>query len=428
MSPNAFPSVRKPYSSRVSTRVLLGALVWLLVDFSDVAARQVGVVPVGDQTLYVDRGRQHAISQGDVSIAVYLESINSRRAWLGISVFNASDRAVTVMDTGIRAAAVGSALQIRLADDLMKSKRRRQAWQKVAAGVAVGVDAYASGLNSEQGRFSGTIRSSEGTAHFSGTYTDPEASRRARDESIQRAQRLIDRVERTQSERMASLSQEVFRSQTVAPGDFHAGRVQIELPRKQRGGGGQQIDITVQAGGELHRFVAYVDRIPSIVPRATRDSGALRERGAAAPLTRSATLPVEDGPGPATPHAQSEGMIAKAEPNHAPWASPVPRLIDISVASMVEEDGTEADYVFFDIEWTLPSNHSTAPEAVHGRLVLLDEFGRERVVMPWSLSAMDMRRLQLVEHGVGFRLSDFGNAADWMRQAKLGEVTVAFEH
>ena len=415
----------------------LFVIVWLALGCAaaaDAVAREIGIVPIGEQEMFVDRGTPHAISYGRVTVAVHVESLNSRRAWLGIVVFNDTDRAVTVMDSGIRAATSGRALEVELAGDILKRERRRQNWQKAGAGLAAGLDAYAAGQQgtyTQRGSFSGTAQSRHGTSTFSGSYSgsgfDAEANRRARADAADRARNLFDGLEAEHSQRRGSLERELFRSQTIPPGGSHMGRLQIELPRRARGAG-QQIDIAVEAGGQTHRFVAFVDGSGSLV--------------APTPLSP----PTAHGVSPPTSPAVAQPMApTPAQTDHGSKSAPhpttdnrqttqvrtgsvvTPRILTISLQSIVAEDGSPKDYVFFDVEWTALGSSASDAEDVRGRLVLLDETGRARVAMPWSLSASDLRHARFIERAVGFELLSLGSAASWLRQTRVDQMKAAFE-
>jgi hypothetical protein len=101
-----------------------------------------------------------------------------------------------------------------------------------------------------------------------------------------------------------------------------------------------------------------------------------------------------------------------------------PSLVGLSVQSKLDAEGKPQTYAFFDVRWRMTNPRA---EAVEGKLVVLDDQGKERIAMPWSIAATDAAQAAFTETGVGFPISQFGAHGAWLRTADVQQVRLRFE-
>jgi hypothetical protein len=195
--------------------------------------------------------------------------IDGGRAKLNVGVVNASQKPVTLLDTGVTATVGGAPVRIIRYQEMLAEERRRQAWAAAALALSAGASGYAAagaGDTTTTGTYSGSYqaygtRSGSETGIYAGTYTartyDPAAAQRAQAEvsarNAETAALLRDQADanRRQIEDMA------LRPHTVAPGEQIIGSVYVELPR--RGQSAEPMAVRIAVEDITAHFTLLVD-------------------------------------------------------------------------------------------------------------------------------------------------------------------------
>jgi hypothetical protein len=317
--------------------------------------RTIAMAPFLDQELVYDSGVGTVISRARFTVALQVNPIDRRTAWLNVSIFNGTERSVTVAESAVDATNGSGAVVLLQAADLLKKDKRRKFWENVATGLAAGANSYnaaQAGSYSETGTFNARMNS-YGTAGYSnsrvdGTYTaygrDPVAAQLAQSRANAQNQELITNVRDAQLARSADLSSALFRTETIEPGTSDGGSLQVVLPKAIRGQA-QMFEVAVTVDGERHPFIVYVDGSP---PQEA--------------LQKLATL----------------------------TALPRPPIVDASLrsAEIIDrsfDDPRRQDRVgLLDIDWTISRPYGVG--AIPGTLVIEDSSGAS-IRLPWVVPA-----------------------------------------
>lgn len=213
------------------------------------------------------------VSTGDqIRIAATIAPDGSKRAWVTLVVWNDSDRAITISESYVRAISGGTQLKTYTVEELRKSERRRQNWQKFGMGLAAGLNSYAAsqqGNYTSHGTVSGNYSSYGAFGHqsgrVSGTVTvsgrDAAAAALAQAQATATNIALITQLREQQAARTASLEERLLKAQTIQPGNSYGGDVAIQLPR--RASAGQPIAVQVWIENDARTFYVFVDGPPS---------------------------------------------------------------------------------------------------------------------------------------------------------------------
>ncbi len=433
--------------NRIATYLTLSALLAAPA----AAARSLTPVPLAGQEVVWESGVPFTVSRlGSTTVALSPVEIERKHAWIVITVINEGDRPITIYDGGVTAEeSSGAHLRVHAYEALAKREKRRRFWENVGLGLAAAAQGYSAG---QAGRstsyYSGTVSAygSGGYArgNYSGTVTtyDAAAAHRAHADAIEQTKALADRIERERQARQEALSSEILRTQTIAPGERHAGRLQIDLPRSAREP--QPVTVYVNASNDRHAFVAFVDGQPShaqisMVQQRHARVVTVPER-AAPPPGHQASVPAptanEYTPAPAasaaapgqpvtTPAAtapSSAAPLPAAQPMHANLSiATEERWVNPTVTEMKVgwEDGTEV--VMLRVTF-LTAGSGAAPA---GRLYVGTR-EQTQFVLDLPLSERQLARGRFGEH-LTFPVSELPPQAQaWIRQATLPQVHATY--
>ena len=165
-------------------------------------------------------------------------------------------------------------LRVYSYDDLVAEEKSRQAWAAVAvalAGASRSMAASNAGYSYNNGTFDGSyngnVYSGYGSANyrgnFSGTwsgvsynpYAAQIAQQNAQEQTTAQMQSLVESGNRA----MAALGRSILKYNTVRPGSFCGGQVEIDSP-KVYSDKNTNFRIMVKAGGEEHSFMFRVGK------------------------------------------------------------------------------------------------------------------------------------------------------------------------
>lgn len=369
----------RPAPMRAVFALLAGALG---IGMAQAAERELHMVAFADQELVYESGVAAVVSRGDYDVVVRLQPINRKNAWVHVTVFNGTDRAVTMADTAIEVTGPAGPLKTLRHAELMKKEERRQFWEGLAVGLAAGVNAYGAagaGDYTETGSFDGNVNSVGSGGYtrssVSGTYrahgTDQVAQQIAMDRASDQNTAMFAQMSSTHLARTAALSQSVFRTETIEAGTSYGGAIQVVLPKAVRGQS-HALEVMVAVNGERHPFVAHVDAPP--------------------------------------PPETVQRLAARTALPRAPKISA--RLAAISVVDMLMDDPAFQDRVVsIDIEWSVEQRYDQGPIA--GHLILNDPDGSS-IGLPWTIEADHATNGQHLQSAAEILL-EVGNAdSDWL--------------
>lgn len=249
------------------------------------APRSVTPHSVGTQDVVYEHGRAFVVSRGQrATVILSPEAIDSKRVWATLTFVNTGDRSFLVGETPLQGQATTTggtkALVILGKAALEKKEKRRQMWEGLAVGLTAGLNSYAA---SQQGYSTSTTYhqgsvSAYGTggyahANYSGTAVthtyDAAAAGAAMAQASQTNANMLGNLAAEQQARSNALNASVLNNHTLEPGQEYSGRVQLELPRKNRREG-HVLSLVVHAGGESHPFLLIADAAadPSVLSHA----------------------------------------------------------------------------------------------------------------------------------------------------------------
>jgi hypothetical protein len=312
----------------MKVRLLIALAAACAAQCLEAAPRTLTPVPIDSQQLVYSHGQAFVFSEGrDTALQLSTESVDSRRVWLIMSFTNLGQSPALVSENPVRARALTSegeaSSRIITGTELEQREKRRQMWENIGAGVASGLNAYNAsqqGYGTATTTHRGTVtgRSSQSgyiRGNYSGTsttrYYDPVAAQAANAEAAANNQRMFDSLRNDQDLRSSALASAVLKTHTLGSGETYSGRLQIELPRKQRDRG-ILLSLEVRLGEEVHPFLVLVDgNVASNVMQTARQ-GAERVLSRLRPDSASPTAPEDSSSERII--AQSEGVEGNIDP------------------------------------------------------------------------------------------------------------------
>lgn len=159
-----------------------------------------------------------------------------------------------------------ASLKVYTYEELVAQEKRRQAWAAFAvamAGAANSINAANAGYSHTYGTYSGSAYGSNGTsAHGYGSYSsttyNPAVAQAAmNDAQANTAANFALLAEQGQAQ-LSNLRTTILKKETIFPGDWHGGVVEVALPTVADAP--QEIRLDVNVGGEPHEFIFTLDR------------------------------------------------------------------------------------------------------------------------------------------------------------------------
>lgn len=152
-------------------------------------------------------------------------------------------------------------LKVYSYEDLVAEEKKRQAWAAFAvalAGAANSISAANAGYSHTYGTYSGSAYASNGTSaygygSYSSTTYNPAAAQVALNEAQANTAANFAALEEQGQEHLRSLRTTILKKETIFPGDWHGGVVEVAMPRIADTP--QEIRLDVNVGGEPHEFV-----------------------------------------------------------------------------------------------------------------------------------------------------------------------------
>lgn len=391
--------------------VALIAIIGTATNSADAAEREFNAMPDGGREIVIERGMEVVISRKSCTVILRSEPINKKKIWLSLGVVNLTDSSQTFTDKQISAQSDTSSLKVYLADDIIRAEKRSQMWEEIVTGLAAGLNTYAAGQQghyTESGTVSGTVRDGTNRYEVDGTYRAQRFDYRANQAALNAANetnaRMVDELEARQEAELELLGEGLIYSQTIASGDTHSGRFQIDLPKRDRKRA-QRTTVKVPVCGEIHQFNFAVDG-PATAVNSVAPYSALN-----APQPPANASPV---------NTESRDVQTQIQGS---TDAIVPFVTAVYIQPQKLPDGTTEDVVFFDVLWKINDSFS---EAVSGKLQLIDASGRVHVAMPWTIPKNRTNQGQFEEKGVGFPAASFRKKLDWLKRIHLPAITAKF--
>lgn len=157
-------------------------------------------------------------------------------------------------------------LKVYSYEDLVAEEKKRQAWAAFAvalAGAANSINAANAGYSHTYGSYSGSAYGSNGvSAHGYGsfsttTYNAAAAQAAMNDAQANTAANFALLAEQGQAH-LRALRTTILKKETIFPGDWHGGVVEVELPHVTDTP--QEIRLNVNVGGEPHDFIFTLNK------------------------------------------------------------------------------------------------------------------------------------------------------------------------
>lgn len=221
----------------------------------------------GERSIYKD-GRDTLTSVKLNTVAVTPNSDRVKSGGRGdftIAVNNGStaDILFSTEDINAQSSSGGHAepLKVYSYDELVAEEKKRQAWAAFAvalAGAANSISAANAGYSHTYGTYSGSAYGSNGTSAYGyGSYSSTTynyAAAQAAQNAVQADTdaRFAELAEQGQAN-LSRLRSTILKKETIFPGDWHGGVVEVAMPRVSDTP--QEIRLDVNVGGEPHEFI-----------------------------------------------------------------------------------------------------------------------------------------------------------------------------
>lgn len=392
-------------SMRIFSTILLAGVACSAI----AAERKLTAIPNGRHEIVIDRGHENVISRGSCTVILRTEPLSKKKAWFSLGIVNLTDSNQDFLDHQIVARSGGESLKIYLADEIIRAEKRSQMWEEILTGFAAGVNSYTAsqqGHYTESGTVSGTVRDGTHRLRVSGTYRADMFDYRANQAAINAASEAnaeaFRELEQRQTAELELLGEDLIYSQTIAAGETHSGRFQVQIPKRAQKRT-QLITTSISVCGETHRFDYAVDGPVSDVQHLAPPAKTAR------PNT-IATSPVEAEPS----YSESPSLVTDAI---------IPSITSVYIRPQELPDGTTDEVVFFDVFW----KSAEPPRGpVKGKLQLIDPAGKVHVAMAWTIPEGSFKNGQFEEVGVGFPAASFRGELEWLKQIHPPLITARF--
>jgi len=221
----------------------------------------------GERSIYKDgRNTLTSVKLNTVAVTPNSDRVKSgERGDFTIAVNNGTTADIVFSTDNVTAqsSAGGSTapLKVYSYEELVAEEKKRQAWAAFAvalSGAASSINAANAGYSHTYGTYSGSAYGSNGTSAYGyGTYSSTTynyaAAQAAQDAANARTgAQMADLMEQGQAN-LHSLRSTILKKETIFPGNWHGGVVEVALPSISDTA--QEIRLDVSVGGEPHEFI-----------------------------------------------------------------------------------------------------------------------------------------------------------------------------
>lgn len=221
----------------------------------------------GERSIYKDgRNTLTSVKLNTVAVTPNSDRVKSgERGDFTIAVNNGTtaDVVFSTDDISAQSSADGrtAPLKVYSYNELVAEEKKRQAWAAFAvamAGAANSISAASAGYSHTYGSYSGSTYGSNGvSAHGYGTfstttYNAAAAQAAMNDAQANTAANFAALAEQGQAH-LNALRTTILKKETIFPGDWHGGVVEVALPSVTDAA--QEIRLDVNVGGEPHEFI-----------------------------------------------------------------------------------------------------------------------------------------------------------------------------
>lgn len=227
----------------------------------------------GERSVYKDgRNTLTSIKLNTVAVTPNSDRVKSGdRGDFTVAVNNGStaDIVFSTEDISARSSAGGQTapLKVYSYDELVAEEKKRQAWAAFAialAGAANTMSAATAGYSHTYGSYSGSAYGSHGaSAHsygsFSTTTYNAAAAQAALNDAQANTSANFARLAEQGQAHLQALRTTILKKETIFPGDWHGGVVEVALPNVSDTP--QEIRLDVNVGGEPHEFIFTLNKV-----------------------------------------------------------------------------------------------------------------------------------------------------------------------
>lgn len=209
-------------------------------------------VPVAqeDQFIEYEDGTAVLILQ-DVVATMYISFLprDKKTALIKVALRNTGDRSFTISERSFTASSSGEPLNVMTYEDRIREQKRKDTWSAIAAGLNAAsnnISASNAGYRSNYGTYNATTNarvygnggSAYGTAYTSGTYSESSynaaAAHQAQLQANQQNQANFNRQRAEAAFAQQDLQSRALKANSLSPGEFIIGDVQISLPKRSK--------------------------------------------------------------------------------------------------------------------------------------------------------------------------------------------------
>ncbi|GEM_PF-3637369 len=227
-----------------------GLLALILAAPSYAKDRVFEPVAQAGQSIEYEDGSAVLIVQ-DVRAALYVSFLprDKKTALIKIAISNIGDRPFTISERSFSASSSGEPLTVMTYEDRLREQKRKDTWSAIAAGLNAAsnnISASNAGYQNSYGTYNATTnahvygngRSVYGTAYTSGTYSgtsyNAAAAQQAQMQANQQNQTNFDRQRAEAAFAQQDLQSRALKANSLSPGEFIIGDVQISLPKRNK--------------------------------------------------------------------------------------------------------------------------------------------------------------------------------------------------
>lgn len=244
-----------------STMAKLFAISFILASLfgCTTTTTQLNAIAMGDQRAVYEDGAKTVVSTKNSLVAVRAAqnsySSDSRPSFI-ISFMNGTTEPVDFSTSNIKAEASGKDLHVfthqEMVDEI-ESKRKWAAFSAALTGMSQSLNAANAGNQYTYGNYTSNYSSMGYRATGYGTYSshtyNPAAAQQAQALANHQMAQNVASINSSADVSLSRLSSEILKRETVYPGQWYGGRIEIENPDTQ-----SMLTISVKLSGEEHIF------------------------------------------------------------------------------------------------------------------------------------------------------------------------------